>query len=52
MNTNYVANNYNEAAKEIIGFNRIFNGLIYLLKPHINDRIFETSYRIYVFDTR
>ena len=52
MNINYVTNNYNEAFKEIVNFNRDYNGLPHNIKPYINHRTFKSSYRIYVFDTR
>ena len=52
MNINYVTNNYNEAFKEIVSFNKDYNVLPHNIKPYINHRIFKSSYRIYVFDTR
>ena len=52
MNINYGTNNYNEAFKEIVSFNKDYNGLPYNIKPYINHRTFKSSYRIYVFDTR
>ena len=52
MNINYSANNYNEAFKEIVSFNKDYNGLPHNIKPYINHRLFKSSYRIYVFDTR
>ena len=52
MNINYDANNYNEAFKEIVSFNKDNNGLPHNIKPYINHRTFKSSYRIYVFDTR
>ena len=52
MNINYGTNNYNEAFKEIVSFNKDYNGLPHNLKPHINHRTFKSNYRIYVFDTR
>ena len=52
MNINYGANNYNEAFKEIVSFNKDYNGLPHNIKPYINHRTFKSSYRIYVFDTR
>ena len=52
MNINYRTNNYNEAFKEIVSFNKDYNGLPHNIKPYINHRIFKSSYRIYVFDTR
>ena len=52
MNINYGANNYNEAFKEIVSFNKDNNGLGHNIKPYINHRTFKSSYRIYVFDTR
>ena len=52
MNINYGTNNYNEAFKEIVSFNKDYNGLPHNIKPYINHRTFKSSYRIYVFDTR
>ena len=52
MNINYVINNYNEAFKEIVSFNKDSNGLPHNIKPYINHRTFKSNYRIYVFDTR
>ena len=52
MNINYGTNNYNEGFKEIVSFNKDYNGLPHNIKPYINHRIFKSSYRIYVFDTR
>ena len=52
MSINYGTNNYNEAFKEIVSFNKDYNGLPYKIKPYINHRTFKSSYRIYVFDTR
>ena len=52
MNTNYGTNNYYEAFKEIVSFNKDYNGLPHNIKPYINHRTFKSSYRIYVFDTR
>ena len=52
MNIYYGTNNYNEAFKEIVSFNKDYNGLPHNMKPYINHRTFKSSYRIYVFDTR
>ena len=52
MNINFGTNNYNEAFKEIVSFNKDYNGLPYNIKPYINHRTFKSSHRIYVFDTR
>ena len=52
MNINYGTNNYNEASKEIVSFNKDYNGLPHNIKPYMNHRTFKSSYRIYVFDTR
>ena len=52
MNINYVTNNYNEAFKEIVSFNKDYDGLPHNIKPYINHRTFKSNYRIYVFDTR
>ena len=51
-NFNYGTKNYNEAFKEIVSFNKDYNGLPHNIKPYINNRTFKSSYRIYVFDTR
>ena len=52
ININYGTNNFNEAFKEIVSFNKDYNGLPHKIKPYINHRTFKSSYRIYVFDTR
>ena len=52
MNFNYGANNYNETFKEIVNFNKDYNGLSHNIKPYIYHRLFKNSYRMYVFDTR
>ena len=52
MNINYGTNNYIEAFKEIVSFNKDYNGLPHNIKPYINHRTFKSNYRIYVFDTR
>ena len=52
MNINYGTNNYNEAFKEIVSFNKDYNGLPHNIKPYINHRTIKNNYRIYVFDTR
>ena len=41
MNINYCTNNYNEAFKEIINFNKDYNGLPHNIKPYINHRTFK-----------
>ena len=52
MNINSRTNNYNEAFKEVVSFNKDYNGLQHSIKPYINHRTFKSNYRIYVFDTR
>ena len=52
MNIYYGTTNYNEAFKEIVSFNKDYNGLPHNIKPYINHRTFKSSYRIYAFDTR
>ena len=52
MNTNCGANNYNAAFKEIVSFNKDYNGLPHNIKPYINHRTFKSSYRLYVFNIR
>ena len=52
MKINYVINNYNEAFKEIVSFNKDSNGLPHNIKPYITHRTFKSNYRIYVFDSR
>ena len=52
MNINYGTNNYNGAFKEIVSFNKDYNGLPHIIKPYIKHRTFKNSYRMYVFDTR
>ena len=44
MNINYGANNYNEAFKEIVSFNKDYNGLPHNIKPYINHRTFKSNY--------
>ena len=51
MNINYGTNNYNEDFKEIVSFNKDYNGLPHNIKPYINHRTFKSCYRINVFDT-
>ena len=51
MDINYGTNNYNEAFKEIVSFNKDCNAVPHSVKPYINHRTFKSSYRIYVFDT-
>ena len=52
MNINYGTNNYNEAFKEIVNFNKDYNGLPHNMKSYINHRTFKSIFKIYVFDTR
>ena len=52
LNFNYGTNNYNEASKEIVNFNKYYNCLPHNIKPYINHRTFKSNCRIYVFDTR
>ena len=52
MIINYGTNNYNEAFKEIVIFNKNYNGFSHNIKLYINHRKFKTNYKIYVFDTR
>ena len=51
MNFNYGTTNYNEPFKEIVDYNKDYKELTHKNKPHINHRIFENSYEIYLFDT-
>ena len=46
MNINYGTKKYNEALKEIVGFNKDYNGLPHNIKPYINHRTFKSSYRM------
>ena len=43
MNINNGTNNYNEAFKEIVSFNKDYNWLPHNIKPYINHRIFKSS---------
>ena len=52
MNINYGTNNYDEAFKEIVNFNKDYNGLPHNIKQYTNHRKFKRTYRIYVYDTR
>ena len=38
MNINYGANNYNEAFKEIVSFNKDYNGLPHNMNPYLNQQ--------------
>ena len=38
--------------KDIVNFNKDYNGLPHNIKPFINQITFKSYYRIYVFDTR
>ena len=38
MNISYGTNNYNEAFKEIVSFNKDYNGLPHNIKPYVNHR--------------
>ena len=51
MNINIGTHNYNEAFKQIVNFNKDYNGLPNNVKPYINHRTFKISFRIYVFVT-
>ena len=51
MNISYGTNNYNEAFKEIVDFNKDYNGLPHNIQPYINHRTFKISDRIYAIDT-
>ena len=52
MNITYGTNNYNEAFKQVVIFNKDYIGLPHNIKPYINHRTFKSNYRICVFDTR
>ena len=52
LNINYGTNIYNEASKEIVSFNKDYNGLPHNIKPYKNHKTFKSSFRIYLFDTR
>ena len=52
MNINYGTNNYNEAFKENVSFDKDYNGLPHNIKSYINHTTFKSNYRTYVFDTR
>ena len=52
MNILYGTNNYKDAFKKIVNYNKYYNGLPHNIKPYINHRTFKSSYRKYVFDTR
>ena len=43
MNIIYGTNNYNEAFKEIVTFNKDYSGLPHNIKPYINHRSFKSS---------
>ena len=46
MDINYSTNNYNEAFKEIVIFNKDYNELTHNIKPYINHRTFKSSFKI------
>ena len=46
MNNIFGTNNYNEAFKEIVSFNKDYNGLPHNIKPYIKHRLIKSSYRI------
>ena len=48
LTINYVANIYNVAYKEIMYFNRNYNGFLDSIKPNRNHRTFKSSY-IYIY---
>ena len=48
MNINYGANSYSFAYKEIVNFNRNYNGLL----DSIRHRKLKSNYRIYILETR
>ena len=52
MSYNMCSYSYNEAFKEIVSFNKDYNGLPHNIKPYINHSTFKSSYRIYVFAIR
>ena len=43
MSKNYGTNNYNEAFREIVSFNKDYNGLPHNIKPYINHRTFKSN---------
>ena len=43
MNINYGTHNYNESFKEIVNFNKDYNGLTHYIKPYINHRTIKSS---------
>ena len=48
----YGAINYIVAYKEIVNFNRNYNGLLDSINPYINHKTFKIIYRMYIFYTR
>ena len=46
MNIKYGSNSYIEAFREIVSFNKEYNGLPHIIKPYINHRTFKSSYRL------
>ena len=42
MNTNYGTNNYNESFKEIVRFNKDYNGLLHKTKSYVNHKAFKS----------
>ena len=43
MNINYGTNNYNEAFKEIVNFNKDYSSLPHNFKQYINHRTFKSN---------
>ena len=52
MIINNGTNNYNGAFKEIVSFDKDYNGSPHNIKPYINHRILKSTCRINVFGTR
>ena len=51
MNNNYGNKNYIEAFKEIVNFNKDYQGLPHKIKTYISHRTFKSSRGIYVIET-
>ena len=51
-NINYGTDNSNEALKEIVSFNKDYNGLFRNIKTYITHRTLKINSRICVFDAR
>ena len=52
MNINYGNNNYNEAFKKVVNFNKDYNGLPHNIKPHIEHSKVVIEYMYLILDIK